>query len=195
MSESAFEHNEGRPPTMRDVKELLAQLSTGRKENPRVLAINQHNIMLAKNNGFPLHMYHAKLDPQIALDEEQEARLATLGYVRNYIPRLYPRMLFRRNMAEKFALRLDLATGQPANSVLDAQGNGYVEERMVATKEIEEALRKQPAKKGQGPWLYSVTDLDPLPEAPNENPEVTIARLQGELDGRREHAEARGSKK
>ena len=34
-----------------------------------------------------------------------------------------------------------------------------------------------------------------LPEAPDENPAVTIARLEGQLEERREHAGARSSKK
>lgn len=172
---SNWDHNEGRPATMKDVEAILSQIRPPENANPAVLAINALTIMRAKQNGYPKHIYHETLEPVLALNEFQYRELMKLGYVEHYIPREHPKMLFRRNMDPRFNLRRDPSTNEPLN-------HDHVEERTVRSKEADAALRKQPAPAGCGPWVSKLTDIEPLPDGPDEAPDVTIARLQGQLD-------------
>jgi hypothetical protein len=171
---SNWDHNEGRPATMKDVEGILSQIRPPENSNPDILAIDALTIMRAKQNGYPKHLYHEALEPVLALNKFQHTELMKIGYVEHYIPREYPKVLFRRNMDPRFDLRRDPGTKEPLN-------HEHVEERMVRSKEAEAALKKQPAPAGCGPWVQKLTDIEPLPDGPDEHPDVTIARLQGEL--------------
>jgi hypothetical protein len=154
-------------PTMKDVHAIMAGLkSTASVNNEPVLAVHQEEQMRAKNKGYPQHMYHAKLDALIVSNPEQRGAAMGLGYTASYQHREYPKFLHRRNMEAKF------------------EAADYVESRQVASKEQEDALRKVKAKNGQSPWVESLDKVEPLPDEPIEDPQVTIARLQGQLEAR-----------
>jgi hypothetical protein len=163
MNTSAWEHNEGRPASMKDVEGILRDLSKGERGNPPVLALNNRNLMKARNNGYPMEMYHETLEPVFALNEAQSEKLGEMGYVSHYIPRAYPKQLFRHNPDPKFALRRDPATGEPLN-------HQYVEERTVKTAKHHQELLKAPVPKGGGPWVEKLTDVEPLPDPDAEPP-------------------------
>ena len=181
---SNWDHNEGRPASMQDVEKIMSALRPTKNSNPPVLAIRCLAIMREKQNGYPKHLYHESLEPVLALNEDQHAELMKIGYVEHYIPREYPKILFRRNMDPKFNLRRDVATNEPLN-------HDHVEERIVRSQEAEAKVRKQPVPQGCGPWVSKLDDIEPLPDGPEEDPDVTIARLQGELaEARRPRAKA-----
>jgi hypothetical protein len=152
---NTWEHNEGRPPSMKDVEAILRDLSKGERSNPPVLALNNRNLIKARNNGYPLEMYHETLEPVFALNEAQSEKLMSVGYVTHYIARQYPKAVFRHNPDPKFALRRDPATGEPLN-------HEFVEERFVKTEAHHEALKKEPVPKGCGPWVERLTDVNEL---------------------------------
>jgi hypothetical protein len=152
---TTWEHNEGRPASMKDVEGILRDLSKGERGNPPVLALNNRNLMKARNNGYPLEMYHETLEPVFALNEAQSEKLMAVGYVTHYIPRHYPKVIFRRNEDPKFALRLDPATGEPLN-------HEYVEERVVKTAQQHQQLHKEKSPRGCGKWVERLTDVEEL---------------------------------
>lgn len=148
-----WEHDEKRPPSMKDVEAILRDLSKGERGNPPVLALNNRNLMKARNNGFPLEMYHETLEPLFAMNEAQSQKLMALGYVTHYIPQPYPKAIFRYNPDPKFALRRDPATHEPLNQE-------HVEERFVKTATQLEALKKAQVPKGCGPWVEKLTEVE-----------------------------------
>jgi hypothetical protein len=150
---TAWEHNEGRPASMKDVEGILRDLSKGERGNPPVLALNNRNLMKARNNCYPMEMYHETLDPVFAMNEAQSEKLMTVGYVTHYIPRHYPKAVFRHNPDPKFAVRRDPATGEPLN-------HEYVEERVVKTPQHLTELRKQKSPQGCGPWVERLADIE-----------------------------------
>jgi hypothetical protein len=169
---SAWEHNEGRPATMKDVEGILRDLSKGERGNPPVLALNNRNLMKARNNGYPMEMYHETLEPALVINEAQQEKLGQMGYVTHYIPRAYPKGLFRRNMDPKFALKPDPATKEP-------QGEPFVEHRVAKSKAHHEALLKERVPKGCGPWVERITDIEPLPDEPDVEEPPAKARKKG----------------
>jgi hypothetical protein len=170
--------------TKQDVDRLLADTRAGAtKENPRILARFQRAQMLAKNNGYPKDMYHPVLDMRQAMNEKEEEALATLGYSDRYIAKAYPKVLFRRNMDPRFEPKFDRATGLQVNM-------DYVEERSVKTLEEEKALRALPPTRGASPWFDRVVDLPPIDEGPTEDPSVTQARMEGEIEALRAQLQA-----
>lgn len=144
-------------------------------KSPRILGINQIPLMRAKNNGYPVDMYHPTLEMRQALKEEEEAALAEMGYQRQYIPKEYPKALFRRNMDAKFEPQFDAATNQQTN-------HSFVEERTARNADEEKALRKMKPKHGQSEWFEKITDLPELDDGPTEDPAVTIANLRGQIE-------------
>lgn len=172
-----WEHNEGRPATQKDVAEILARLDGPSTSNEPVLGINARRIMSAKNNGYPKDMYHATLDPVQALTSKKETALRALGYVEYYIPRTHPKMLFRRNMNDKYGPQIDPATKELV-------GHPWVEERIAKDPEAEKRIRAEkqiPGMQYCGPWVEKLDELEPLPDGPQEDPDTTIARLRGQL--------------
>jgi hypothetical protein len=147
-----WQHNENRPPSMKAVEEILRDLGRGERANPPVLALNNRNLMKARNNGYPMEMYHETEEPVFALNERQSEKLMALGYVTHYIPRQYPKTIFRHNPDRKFALRRDPATGEPLN-------HEFVEERVVKTEQHHQELRKLKTPRGCGPWVERLTDV------------------------------------
>jgi hypothetical protein len=161
--------------SMREVDQFLQEArSAPRSKNPIVLGLNMLKMMRAKNNGYPKHMYHATYDMRVVTKEEEETALIQIGYSETYIARDYPKAMFRRNMAAKFEPKFDLATGvQLAAS--------WVEEIVVRNEQQEKELRLMKPHQGQSIWFDKITDLPAIEEAPDEDPAVTIARLQGQL--------------
>lgn len=166
------------PPVMADVQAIMNQLRPPKNANPRILAINQRAMQTAKQNGYPKHLYHANLDPVLALTEDQEEELMQLGYQPHYIRHDYPKMLYRRNMDPKLGPQIDKSTGKVAN-------NPFIEEVMVRSKEAEDSLMKAKIPNGCGQWYARFVDVPELPEGPAEDPAVTIARLEGEVSALR----------
>jgi|SRR5579859_6358405 len=181
-----YEHNEGRAPCMADVQEIMSKLRPSKNANPPILGLNALKMMRAQQNGFPKDMYHQHLEPQLALHEDHERELQKLGYTDTYIRQEYPKTLYRRNMDPRFAERRDQASGQILSEP-------WVEERIVKSKEREEALLKERVPATAGPWVARITDIDPLPSESEEDLTQTIARLQGQLDEARRRAGDAGS--
>jgi hypothetical protein len=154
-----WQHNEGRPPSMKDVEAILRDLGKGERGNPPVLALNNRNLMKARNNGYPMEMYHETNEPVFALTEQQTEKLMAMGYVTHYIPRHYPKAIFRRNLDPKFALRRDQATNEPLN-------HEFVEERFVRNEKQHWELKKEKVPKGCGPWVEKLTDVEKLAAEP-----------------------------
>lgn len=169
-----YEHNEGRPPSMKDVNEILGKIRQASTTNPPISALQNRALMQAKSLGFPKDMYHETLDPVQALHADHEKELRELGYGTFYIPRHYPKTLYRRNFDERYKLQKDPAT-------LAILNHEFVESRIVRSKEQEAELLKAKTPRGCGPWCSKVTDIDPIPDGPEEDPQVTIARLEGQL--------------
>lgn len=166
----------------REVDAFLQEARTAPKtKSPRILGINMLAMMKAKNDGYPKDMYHASHEMRQALKEEEEIALATIGYQLQYIPRAYPKAMFRRNMAPKFEPQFDPATGIPTN-------NPFVEERTARTEQDEKTLRAMKPGKGQSAWFERFTDLPEIEDGPSEDPAVTIARQAGELEALRAQA-------
>lgn len=184
MPANNWEHNEGRPPSMADVNDVMNKLRPASTANPPVNGLNLHNMQKATKGGYPKFLYHETLEPQYVTREDQELELAQLGYVTTYIPRSYPRTLFRRNPDPRFAAKFAEGTG-----TLTQTTEHQVEERIVRDKEHEARIRKERRPAGASDWVYRLEDLPAPPEAEGEDPAVTIARLEGQL------AEARESKK
>jgi hypothetical protein len=183
------EHNEGREPIMRDVQQVLRALREGNRENPDVLAIDGHNVMLALNKGFPKHMYHWSLDPVVALDKQDERGLIELGYQATYIPREFPCYIHRRNFSPRFALATDPITRMPQTDKLE-----FIESRIVKTKADYDIAMRQPAPPmpmgipKPGPWVKTVTEIPPIEAESDEDKILTIARLEGALAEARQAA-------
>lgn len=176
------EHNEGREPIMRDVQQVLHALREGNKENPDVLAIDGYNVMLALNKGFPKHMYHATLDPVVALDKQDERGLTELGYQAAYIPRDFPCYIHRRNFSPRFALATDPITRMPQTDKLE-----FIESRVVHSRAEYDRVMKEPKPPmpmgipAPGPWVKTVTDIPPIEADSEEDKVLAIARLEGQL--------------
>lgn len=176
--------------TNQDVDSLLKQIRADpRASNPRVLAINQLRQMQAKNNGYPLHLYHASLLPAIVNNEEEESALAEHGYQRQYTHRNYPKFMFRRNMHPKFqksaAEQARLQTLTPEARVIEMASlneHDYVEERLVKDEAEEKRIRaEKPKNNVTGPWVDALGKIEAFPDAPEEDPAITIANLRGQL--------------
>ncbi len=142
----------------------------------RVLWINNRNMMIAKAGGYPVDLYHPNLESRQALKEEEESALAAMGYTRKWINKEYPKPLFRRNMAKQYEPKFDPATGIQLSAA-------FVEERVVRKPEDEAVLRRMKGGVGLSDWFDKITDLPEIEDGPSEDPSVTIARLQGQIDG------------
>lgn len=145
-------------------------------KSPRVLGINQIPLMRAKNNGYPIDMHHPTLEMRQALKEEEEMALVNMGYQRQYIPKEYPKALFRRNMAPKYEPQFDPTTNLQVN-------NAFVEEVVCRDETHEKTLRLMKVKPGQSEWCEKITDLPELEDGPQEDPAITIAHLRGQISG------------
>jgi hypothetical protein len=179
--------------TDRDVTQLLEQIRRDpRTDNPRVLWINQNAQMKAKNGGYPIDMHHETYLPVQVFNEKEEDAMSQVGYRREYKHKDFPCAIYRRNGHPKFhksteerqriacltieAQRLEMAT--------DNEGD-YIETVTVKNQgELDKFMAQKPNKAAKiGSWHLKVTDIDPLDRDPEEDPAVTIARLQGEVDG------------
>lgn len=191
--------------TDRDVTQLLEQIRRDpRTTNPRVLWINQAAQMQAKKGGYPVDMYHEVHLPVKVMNEEEEDAMSQLGYRRQYSHREFPCYLHRRNAHPKFhknpeeKQRIMLLTLEAQRLEMATTNDGdYVESVHVRDEAQYEKLMAQKEQKaaGIGPWCVKVTDIEPLHEGPEEDTAVTIARLQGELEGLKAKAAEKGGKK
>ncbi len=165
--------------SQREVDAQLRDVSMQpRGHNPRSLGIRTIEMMLAKNNGYPKPMYHQTLEVRYAMKEEEEISLSSLGYSTQYIAKQYPKALFRRNMEPKYEPQFDPATNLQTNLA-------FVQEITCRDEKHERELRLMKPKKGQSDWFERITDVPAMDDAPDEDPKVTIARLQGELEAYR----------
>lgn len=191
------------------VQELLKEVRMrAQNGNPPIRGIAILRTMRAKNNGFPKIMSHAELDPVMIYKEEEQVALEAEGYSENYIPRAYPKMLFRRNMHPRFhkspeeltrILQLDDRTKEV--ELATTNEHDFIERVTVASAEQEAKLKadeeawfkKHPKRKDIGPWCAKITDIEAFPEGPDEDPAVTVARMEGELaEARRQLSERKG---
>jgi hypothetical protein len=169
------------------VQSIMSSLRPPRAGNPRVLVNDQLPLLRAKTGGYPKWLYHAELDAVYVMREDQEEELMKLGYTTGYVPKVYPRTLYRRNMDPRFAAKIDAGTGV-------ATTNEFVEERIARNEKHEQAIRKEKAPRTVlGDWQTKLDDIADIPEAPLEDPAVTIARLEGELAGatRQQHSKSK----
>jgi hypothetical protein len=182
-----FEHNEGRPVVMKDVEAILSKIKPPSTGNPRVLGLQLHRQMEASRNGYPCHLYHEHLEPVHCLREDQEDELAKIGYGRTYIPRAYPRTLFRRNTAPRFDAKFE----EGSNTQLTHHS---VEERIVRDPDHEKAVRAQAKPSTAGPWHLKLDSLEPLADPETQlDKDMTIKRLEGQLEeARRVQAATKG---
>lgn len=186
---TSWEHNEGRPATMNDVQAILAKIRPASENNPPVNGLNLYNMVKATKGGYPAHLFHESLDPVICLRPDQEDELSKLGYVRNYIPRNYPRTLFRRNTDPHFDAKFDEASKQQITE-------HAVETRIARDEAHERAIRKERKPATAGEWAYRVDDLEPLPDDnAQEDAALVVARLEGQLAEARAQAAERETKK
>lgn len=150
---------------MERVRRIMQELvSAPGTNNEPDLAINQLRQMVARNKGFPCHLYHPVLDPVVVINSAQKKALMAQGYVENYIHKDYPRMLFKRNMDPKFEVE------------------EFIEKRVVKDAVAEKTLLAQG-------WANSPADCEPLAPEAEEDPKVTIARLQERLTALTEQME------
>ena len=152
-----------------------ARDSTGH-ENPRVLAINQIAMMRAKRNGYPVDMYHESFDMRQAFKPEEEQALSEMGYQRQYIHKLYPKVLHRRNMDTKFEPVFD-------ESGAFQMSNTFVQSITVRDAVHEKEMRAIKPKQGQSIWYETLAELPAVEDGPAEDPNITMARQEGEIAG------------
>jgi hypothetical protein len=164
-------------PTDKHIQELLESLKHPMANNAPILAVNQRKMMQAQKGGFPHEMYHATLKPVVVVNIEQEQALALQGYTNNYTYHDYPTMLFRRNMSTV------TINGETRYKFADSDAGECVEMITAQSAEDEKRILALKVPPGCSEWEDSPLDLAPLPEESAEDPQVTIARLQGELDG------------
>lgn len=164
-------------PTDKHIQELLESLKHPMANNAPILAVNQRKMMQAQKGGFPHEMYHATLKPVVVVNIEQEQALALQGYTSTYTKHEYPTMLYRRNMSTV------VINGETVYKFENSDAGTCVEMITANSAEHEKQLLALKVPPGCSAWEDSPLDLAPLPEESQEDPAVTIARLQGELDG------------
>lgn len=175
--------------TMQEVQELIKRVRMDPKANNKpVLAVNIQALQTAKNGGYPKHMYHERLDAIVAMNEDEERALNTKGYVTHYIAQSYPKWKYRRNMDARFFDQPEPQSNGTVKMVPNPFGD-YVEAVEVKNEQAETALLKGRAPAKGGKWCDRVTDLEPLPDDLQESPEVTQARLEGQLEELRSQLE------
>jgi hypothetical protein len=167
-----------RQAAQNEIAALIKRVRTDPRANNRpVLGVNQIETMRAQNGGYPRDLYHQHLAPVTVLSLDEEQAVSAKGYVRNYIHQAYPAMRYRRNYSAKF------------------EAASFVETCTVSSKDEDAALGKQPVPANCGLWCANPNDLEPLPDAPAEDPNVTIARLEGQLAEARAASENGRSKR
>jgi hypothetical protein len=170
-----------------EIDRVLARLAVqgiGKSTKP-VLGVHQLGMMKARNNGYPLDLYHSELDPRQALNESQEEMLVNQGYGRAYITHQYPKMMFRRNLTGRFRAEIsgDGTHDRPAGTP-DPAVDEFVEARQVMDKGAEEKLLKERTPQNCSKWCASRLQVDeefPMPEAEIDQSNQ-IARLQGQIE-------------
>lgn len=163
---------------MEDVYNAVRRTLGPSDKNPKpITALGQLKMTQAKTGGFPMHLYHADLDPMLAVNEAQAETLKEMGYQQEYIPKAYPKMLHRRNTNSPFAEKRDIGTG----AILS---HDYIESRQVLNEKAERALVKRDLDSGCGQWYGSIAEVeknDPLSEDSAEETQLRIARLEAAL--------------
>jgi hypothetical protein len=168
---TGFDYQQDQQTSMKDVHEVLSKLRPARNSNPPVFVINQMKQVTAKNGGYPIFLYHERLDPVQALTEDQASELKGFGYVETYIPKSYPKYIFRRNFEDKFKLQKEDGT----NNIINHE---YVETRLIRDAKHEVEVRAEKRRSSHGPWCDSIADIEPMPDGVDEPDPVKIARLE-----------------
>lgn len=146
-----------------------------RCDNPRISGISIHNQMLARKNGYPKMLHHDTEDPFMAMNEDEENKLAEQGYYPYYKFRDFPVFMHRRNMDPRFAAKFDAATGRIQLT------EDFIESREFKSQADVERAMSARSRAGEGPWMLKLSDIEPLPEPDGEDPEIMRARLEGQL--------------
>lgn len=170
-------YQEKREVTQEDIDKLIQKYAIEGMTNEPVFQYQQAATAKAMNLGYPKEMYHAQLEPRRAYNQQQVKALGEQGYrADQYIFRSWPSMYYRRNMAERFA------EGNPTKG----EPGDYIEQRKFTSQEaLDEAQKQRRPRLVVSAWVKTLAELPELEEGPNEDPQVTIARLQGELAARR----------
>lgn len=165
----SFDDRPTRGLTSQGVTELLRQIRTqASTENPEILGINIVAQMRARNNGFPKFLYHPELEAVQVMSRKEEEALFKVGFVDQYIKKDYPRMLYRRNLADRWA------------------EHDYVEHRIAQDAESEAQMLREPGTTQRGKWCAKVTDIEPLlTEETEQDLRSEIERLRGRLEERK----------
>lgn len=153
------------------VSAILAKYHDKRANNAPPLGMNLLQAVQIQNGGYPLWMHKAGYKPVHVMNANQEAALANTGYARNYRKQEYPRSLYRRNM-ELIRVRVE---GTKETEMVP-RFTDFVETVVVDSAEAEAALLAKDAS-----WSADVTNLPAVQGAPEEDPKITIARLQERL--------------
>lgn len=170
------------------INELLTKLGVSNAPGKTSIGSDLDEMQRLKNGSYPLHMYHAEYAPAVAINELQRNMLIEHGYNSKYSHRTYPRALFRRNLAERHACVNPVAHAIDGNMCMC---NEFIESIRVEDPEQEMKVIAEERRQKQfnrlktviGSWTEDITKIEALPEESQEDPAVTIARLQGQLEG------------
>lgn len=166
------------------VDELIQKArSAARRGNPVVLGVNQIKLMQAQKAGFPKDLYHEHLPTVHCLTEEEEKVYRENGFVEyqnaNWASTKHPKMLFRRNFTTR---RIVNQQGIFIRDEFKFPAPECIEDKTAMTPAEEVEILKRKAEVNCSQWFATVADLPKLDEAPEEDPAVTIARLEGQVE-------------
>lgn len=174
-----------------DVDELIKKARmTAKTGNPTVLGVTQIRMMQAQKAGYPKDLYHEHLSAVHCLDEDEEKVYRQNGYVEyanaDWPSCKHPKMLFRRNFA---TIRVKDTKGNFLKEEFKFMGPECIEDKTAMTPKEETELLNRKPEVNCSKWFGTVSELPALDEAPAEDPAVTIARLQGEIEAMKSMAE------
>jgi hypothetical protein len=159
------------------VRSLLARFDNPGANNAPVLGINIERMQIAKNGGYPKWLYHREFDAVQVKNMAQEQALADDGYYDGYRHKEWPRQAYRRNWKKE-------ARAIPGTREFEAvpKFEDFIETRIVDFPAAFEELQSEALPHNCSPWVLNIKDLPNVPDADTEDPAVTIARLQGQLE-------------
>lgn len=143
---------------------LVAKCVDKKATGAIMLNVNVRKIQQGQQGGYPIDMYHETEAPVFVTSDELEQIYAEHGYRRQYIKQFYPKFVFRRNLNPEF------------------KGRDWMEEKCVKDEKDEARVRALKRPSGCGPWCNELAELEELPARRVESPEVTIARLEAQLE-------------
>lgn len=171
--------------TMRDVEDVLAKYhNDSRVTKEPVLMSEILEMERLKNKGFPKWMHHAGLPSVEVTNKDQERGLMEKGYQVSYIHKEYPKFIFRRNTESTVIPACMIANVLiPERVAFKFAAPDHIEERQIKNPAEEAKYRDMEVEQGCTGWFDLVADIPKKKRANEEDPAVTIARLQGQLAG------------